>query len=134
MRELYLPPIHGGLVPADTGYEEDDDEDDMADGMDGLGLGLDTGATVTPDGETDDLDGSDSGEEDSEAPHLDPFEREWAEKWLNGVVRRAQGWLEDNESSDDVGMTRDMERVLRDTTAVLAIMAGTSGMPSCYKP
>jgi hypothetical protein len=91
--------------------------------------------------EIDDMEDDD----ESEQLHLDPFEREWAEKWLGGVVRRAQSWLEANEPDED-GKSPSLsapssslspgksglkvgavEMVLRDATAVLAMMAGTSG-------
>lgn len=73
-----------------------------------------------------------SEEEEESREHLDPFERDWSEKWLNGVVRRAQGWLEENEPEDhDIEAQkkwRIMEGILRDASAALAMMAGTSGM------
>lgn len=118
------------------------------------GLGLDTGQSSTagpskspilddlPESEddneypSDDEDGT-SDDEGQIKPHLDPFEREWAEKWLGGVIRRAQGWLEANQPDEDgeghtsgagvVAGTKEVEAVLRDATAVLAMMAGTSG-------
>ena len=88
--------------------------------------------------ERDHLDhGGESDREEYEGPlaHLDLFERDWPEKWLNGVVRRAQGWLEEREETEtpeemegcsSQGI-KEVEVVLRDATAVLAMMAGTSG-------
>ena len=72
-------------------------------------------------------------EDEMSTAHLDPFEREWAEKWLNGVVKRAQSWLEEHEGCEESALGSDgfsykeMEVILRDTIAVLAMMAGTSG-------
>jgi hypothetical protein len=104
--------------------------------MDGLGLGLDVSgdalSAVKEESdaevyEDDDLDEEDEEEESRE--HLDPFERDWSEKWLNGVVRRAQGWLEEHEDQDGIDLVewKTMEGILRDASAALAMMAGTSG-------
>lgn len=120
--------------------------------MEGFGLDLASGSplpcmipggTIVENGEEDGKDEEDEGNgEDPAVPdeestaHLDPFEREWSERWLNGVVRRAQSWLGEQESmeelqhGDDSGAViepRGVEAVLRDATAVLAMMAGTSG-------
>lgn len=102
----------------------------------GLGLEMD-GLSVKAIAEEDedaldeDDEYSDDHDEDSdsddEGEHNDPFEREWAEKWLGGVVRRAQTWLEENDGDD--GMP-EIETVLREATAVLAMMAGTSAAGS----
>lgn len=84
-------------------------------------------------GDSEAEDGNEDEEEGQGTGHLDPFEREWAEKWLNGVVRRAQGWIEeheDPEDEEDIRTLKHMEAILRDSTAVLAMMAGTSGEPS----
>jgi hypothetical protein len=174
LKELYIPPIHGGFNINDlntvSGYGSDEDGESshlrqrssdkakarkrrfsasLADTMNGLGLGLDVnegigaqgrlGAAVTiqeEDGsELEDEDENATIEENGEpAAHLDPFEREWAEKWLNGVVRRAQGWSEEHEEVEgevegesEEFSHKDIEAILRDATAVLAMMAGTSG-------
>lgn len=104
-----------GKVPT---YGDDDDDDD----------------DHNSEGSTDEED-EDEGEGDT--AHLDPFEREWAQKWLQGVVRRAQTWIEQTGDALDVegGETTDadgydmksVEGVLKDATAVLAVMAGTGG-------
>jgi len=158
LRELYIPPVHGGFEVADCLVDEDDLDDEavkerkersmkrerrfsagLVETMDGLGLGLDVppksaGQTSGPSVDLDDLleddesgnkDESVQGEESRE--HLDPFERDWSEKWLNGVVRRSQGWLEDHEGQEDVQGWKEMEAVLKDASAALAMMAGTSG-------
>jgi hypothetical protein len=170
LRELYIPPIHGGFQATDVGHDSDVQVDrrtkvrarrfsaSLTDTMDSLGLGLDLDLDANGDGiggaagsstlldsaivEEDERDASDSGgsSEDEEvdgesgdeqaAGHLDPFEREWAEKWLNGVVRRAQSWIEEHDEEtegDDARVLKEMEAILRDSTAVLAMMAGTSG-------
>jgi len=161
LRELYIPPIHGGFQASDVGDESDDEVDrrtkvrerrfsaGLVATMDSLGLGLDidlassetfSGApridsAIFEEDETEDLgqgeteDETEEEEDDGPPGYLDPFEREWAEKWLNGVVRRAQGWIEEHDEpeGDDERVMRDMEAILRDTTAVLAMMAGTSG-------
>lgn len=170
LRELYIPPIHGGLGAKDTGYELRGRESEKA----GLGLGLalcdegnaEASGSSTPrniprsniqlgsttdlnsasdnfdqyDEETDSEDGEGLFEEDEESPHLDPFEREWTEKWLNGVVRRAQTMLEEddyhgtNESGTKSLALHETEAILREATAVLAMMAGTSGKySSCHQ-
>ncbi|TYJ53389.1 hypothetical protein B9479_005989 [Cryptococcus floricola] len=114
--------------------------------MGGMGLGLDVPLTAAPehpiveDQEAEEKEDENEGEDAAEAyeseqeeekPHLDPFEREWSEKWLNGLVRRSQGWLEENEEDEDkVIEIKEVEAVLRDATAVLAMMAGTSAAGS----
>lgn len=164
LRELYVPPVHGGFEAADCFVDDDDLDDDatkerkersikrerrfsagLVETMDGLGLGLDvsldsTGQTSSPSTALDDLPeehGSgteDDPEEDEESrEHLDPFERDWSEKWLNGVVRRSQGWLEDHEGQEDVQGWKEMEGVLKDASAALAMMAGTSGKLALVK-
>ncbi|OCF37330.1 hypothetical protein I316_01239 [Kwoniella heveanensis BCC8398] len=166
LKELYLPPIHGGFTAADVYDDEDGQDGDGASGMlkkslrgkkrerrfsaglvetmDGIGLGLDVNVDLGSGELTyaeskgqvmplDDLEEENSEDDlesdEQEAAHLDPFEREWAEKWLSGVVRRAQGWIEehDGETSDEL---KEIEAVLRDATAVLAMMAGTSAAGS----
>jgi len=158
LRELYVPPVHGGFEVADCLVDEDDLGDEavkerkersikrerrfsagLVETMDGLGLGLDVppksaGQTSSPSVDLDDLpEDDDSGNEDeseegeNSREHLDPFERDWSEKWLNGVVRRSQGWLEDHEGQEDVQGWKEMEGVLKDASAALAMMAGTSG-------
>ncbi|WVQ84233.1 hypothetical protein IAT38_006384 [Cryptococcus sp. DSM 104549] len=175
LRELYLPPIHGGFHAADVLEDRPGDEvrggakregvrrekkerrekkrerrfsAGLVETMEGMGLGLDVdlptppGETIVEDkeaeeeGSTDDEDDGyndyEETEDEQEAPHLDAFEREWAENWLSGVVRRSQGWLEENdyegdEKPDDV---KETEAILRDATAVLAMMAGTSAAGS----
>lgn len=159
LRELYVPPVHGGFEVADCLVDDDDLDDEtvkerkersmkrerrfsagLVETMDGLGLGLDippksAGQTSGPSVDLDDLPEDDeSGNDDGESEegeesreHLDPFERDWSEKWLNGVVRRSQGWLEDHEGQEDVQGWKEMEGVLKDASAALAMMAGTSG-------
>ncbi|WVR06660.1 hypothetical protein IAU60_003692 [Kwoniella sp. DSM 27419] len=151
LRELYLPPIHGGFTAADA---LDDDKvvrgkkrerrfsAGLAETMSGMGLGLDVPldpasqlghvAGGMPDVlEDEETDETSDDEEEDEQLHLDPFEREWAEKWLSGVVRRTQGWIEENgEDADQSEQNKEMETVLRDATAVLAMMAGTSAAGS----
>jgi len=157
LRGLYIPPVHGGFEVSDCLLEDEDssgrnfgrsndDVEGMVGAMDGLGLDVGSAALNIPsssssstrDGqdERNDQSGETSDEAESETEesreHLDPFERDWSEKWLNGVVRRAQGWLEENEPEDsDVvaqGEWKVMESILRDASAALAMMAGTSGM------
>lgn len=75
-------------------------------------------------------------EEDEVKPkgYDEPFERDWAEKWLNGIVRRCEGWIE--ECEEDEGVVVDSkesserwrrEQVMHAATAALGVMAGTSG-------
>ncbi|WWC62977.1 uncharacterized protein I303_105575 [Kwoniella dejecticola CBS 10117] len=177
LKELYLPPIHGGFTSADVF----DDEDEASSGkqgrkvvrkqkrerrfsaglvetMDSIGLGLDVsldsrqahGLEVlveedqlgkgdqelevdSEDSDAEDLEDIDAETETDAQEHLDPFEREWSEKWLGGIIRRSQNWLEENSgdsSSTSLEEVKDMEVVLRDATAVLAMMAGTSAAGS----
>jgi predicted nicotinamide N-methyase len=138
LKEMYMPPIHGGFTAADMDFEADTNDRQgqrrkkkrtLSGGsvdlpgldLDMEGLGLNE-IDEEPDESTDD--------EDNEGGYSDPFEREWAEKWLNGVVRRAQTWLEANDfgdepSPEEEASTKEVEAVLRDATAVLALMAGT---------
>lgn len=39
--------------------------------------------------------------EDEDDFYLDEFERSWAERWLNGVITRGEGWLAEVEPEDD---------------------------------
>ncbi|WWC71121.1 uncharacterized protein I206_105074 [Kwoniella pini CBS 10737] len=156
LKELYLPPIHGGFTSADV-FDNDEDftsekkvvrtkkrerrfSAGLVETMDNIGLGLDVsldqanGLEVLDEEESSEIsdegEGTDSDEEEEEdsQEHLDPFEREWSEKWLGGIIRRSQNWLEENETPlDDV---KDVEIILRDATAVLAMMAGTSAAGS----
>lgn len=149
LKEMYMPPIHGGFTAADIDFETDTGDRKgrkrsrtLSGGsvdlpglnleMEGLGL-----SETIPEAEEDEHDWDEIEEEDDEVGYEDPFEREWAEKWLNGVVRRAQTWLEANEYDEDAdaesaeskaqaAAIAEMEAVLRDATAVLALMAGTS--------
>jgi hypothetical protein len=166
LRELYVPPVHGGLDVRDCFYESEDEDQVKRDltatngkmngakgedssglegGIAGLGLSINlespgtssskpiptsrgyTGNNNSPEEEEQEEEEQYEDEEEESREHLDPFERDWSEKWLNGVVRRSQGWLEENEESGDVGEIKEMESLLRDASAALAIMAGTSG-------
>jgi len=154
LRGLYIPPVHGGFEVSDCLLEDEDtsgqdfgrrndDVEGMVGAMDGLGLDVGSTAMDIPsnsssnsnihNGRSDETSDEEESEEEEESrEHLDPFERDWSEKWLNGVVRRAQGWLEENEPEDDdvvaLGEWKVMESILRDASAALAMMAGTSGM------
>jgi hypothetical protein len=158
LRGLYIPPVHGGFEVSDCLLEDEDSSgrdfghrNDDGGGMIGAmdGLGLDVGSTAVDipshsssssnirNGQSRETSEEEESEEEEESrEHLDPFERDWSEKWLNGVVRRAQGWLEENEPEDNdevaQGEWKVMESVLRDASAALAMMAGTSGMSSLY--
>lgn len=174
LRELYLPPIHGGFQPFDVTHHVDDEDDDgmqergrererrfsagLAETMDGLGLGLSVGSpsvaflaskphllesVIAEDDEEGTEEADEAGTEDDEivdeeeepTAHLDPFEKDWASKWLTGVVRRTQTYVEEHdpdelETEAERTELKVMEGVLRDATAVLAMMAGTSGASS----
>lgn len=89
-----------------------------------------------PEGKDSGYSSEDEGDkqENNSKGYDEPFERDWAEKWLNGIVRRGEGWLE--EVDDDEGVVEDTansrERLRRDqvmhaATAALGVMAGTSG-------
>ncbi|GMK59151.1 hypothetical protein CspeluHIS016_0701660 [Cutaneotrichosporon spelunceum] len=142
LKEMYMPPIHGGFTAADIGLEDGSSNGKkkkkrMLSGgsVDLPGLDLDMhmeglGLREPIEEESDSHDDLDSHDDGDGHTHQDPFEREWAEKWLNGVVRRAQTWIESNDFGDDptpeqATATHDVEAVLRDATAVLAFMAGT---------
>lgn len=158
LKEMYMPPIHGGFTAADVDFDAEPEERGgrkrsrtLSGGsvdMPGLGLEMEgLGLAPVPIAEEraqrdefddfdDDDDQVDYHEEDEggDDGHDDPFEREWAEKWLGGVVRRAQTWLEENDAEDADAETAkavaETEAVLRDATAVLALMAGTSAAGS----
>jgi hypothetical protein len=158
LRGLYIPPVHGGFEVSDCLLEDEDSSgqghgrtgdngESLSGAMDGLGLDVGSTAVDIPSNSSsssdinneqsrEPSDEDESEEEEESREHLDPFERDWSEKWLNGVVRRAQGWLEENEpeDSDEVaqGVWRVMESILRDASAALAMMAGTSGMFPFY--
>lgn len=152
LRGLYIPPVHGGFEVSDCLLEDeetfghgkrDGNGEGLNGAMDGLGLDVGSAAVDIPSSSSSssnihngqfrgnsEEEGSEEEEEESRQ-HLDPFERDWSEKWLNGVVRRAQGWLEENEPEDNdeiaQGEWKIMESILRDASAALAMMAGTSG-------
>ena len=164
LRELYIPPVHGGFEVSDCLLEDEDDvagssgpigalrcEKREVEGSDGIsermdGLGLDVGSTardIPSSSSSSSMKGYDRHngqnqhveeegyDEEESREHLDPFERDWSEKWLNGVVRRAQGWLEEHDTEDHEEVHAEwkvMEGILRDASAALAMMAGTSGM------
>jgi len=146
LRGLYIPPVHGGFEVSDCLLEDEDtfghgkradEEEGLSGAMDGLGLDVRSSAMDIPSSSSSSSNihkgqsRGNSEEEEESREHLDPFERDWSEKWLNGVVRRAQGWLEENEPEDnDVvaqGEWKIMESILKDASAALAMMAGTSG-------
>nr|XP_019003924.1 uncharacterized protein I203_03079 [Kwoniella mangroviensis CBS 8507]OCF67385.1 hypothetical protein I203_03079 [Kwoniella mangroviensis CBS 8507] len=151
LKELYLPPIHGGFTSTDVFENEEPEEKvvrsqkrerrfsaGLVETMESIGLGLDVPMESAGNGlevleeeitsEEEGMNGEEQGNVDSQE-HLDPFEREWAEKWLGGVVRRSQGWLEENEGGQ-IEEVKEVEMILRDATAVLAMMAGTSAAGS----
>jgi len=153
LRGLYIPPVHGGFEVSDCLLEDEDtfgngkragEEEGLSEGMDGLGLDVGSAAVAIPSSSSSssnihngqsrgnsEEESEEEVEEEESREHLDPFERDWSEKWLNGVVRRAQGWLEENEPEDNdevaQGEWKTMESILRDASAALAMMAGTSG-------
>jgi hypothetical protein len=149
LRDLYIPPIHGGIYTASpSGHSSRDTNKRRQEPTAAVaGLGLDITRSIAREAEgprasehydddtAEEDEEEDSNPEDDEAPqlHLDPFERDWAEKWLNGIVRRAQGWIEEHPDAEEEGYRegdwdyKEMEAMLRESTAVLAIMAGTSG-------
>ncbi|EJT51873.1 hypothetical protein A1Q1_06870 [Trichosporon asahii var. asahii CBS 2479] len=148
LKDMYMPPIHGGFTAGDVELDEEDKDADtqpnnrrrsrtLSGGSvdlvpPGLGLemdGLSLQDTIKERAEDEFSDYSDHSdyEQEGDEPYNDPFEREWAEKWLNGVVRRAQTFLEEAEEDAEVG---EYEAILREATAVLAMMAGTSAAGS----
>jgi hypothetical protein len=167
LRVLYLPPVHGGICGDEGGDDEDDYEpgsqrgsgvdlgsngntevnvETLMGSLDGLGLDVGSNCSNTPDqGGFDDsqtkaeaYSRAEDNYDGDPAPHLDPFERDYSENWLNGIVRRAQGWIEDQPDiehhtgieaveGDEGWSLRSYERILKESTAVLAMMAGTSG-------
>lgn len=86
-------------------------------------------------------------EEDEDDFYLDEFERSWAERWLNGVITRGEGWLaevepeEDEEAEDSASRpeTEDganleqweeyyaREQVLQDASELLSLMVCCTG-------
>ncbi|CAK9782860.1 hypothetical protein CC85DRAFT_289358 [Cutaneotrichosporon oleaginosum] len=151
LKEMYMPPIHGGFTAADIDFETDEADSSSVGANDSGQRGKWRKKKRTLSGGSIDLPGldldmeglglnepideepeewHDENTDDNEGGYSDPFEREWAEKWLNGVVRRAQTWLEANDyeepTPEEDAATREVEAVLRDATAVLALMAGTS--------
>lgn len=150
LQEMYMPPIHGGFMAGDVELDEEDRDPTTpqkrrkrtmsggsVDLIPGLGLEMDGLSLKEPiaesaeeasdyeeDDHRDDNDHHDDASHPEDKPYNDPFEREWAEKWLNGVVRRAQTFLEDCDHAGP--QAGDYEAVLREATAVLAMMAGTS--------
>ncbi|GHJ89803.1 hypothetical protein NliqN6_6205 [Naganishia liquefaciens] len=86
-------------------------------------------------------------EEDDEEDgfYLDEFERSWAERWLNGVITRGEGWLIEVEPEDEKSIEGDTEppegeedleqweeylareRVLQDASELLSLMVSCTG-------
>lgn len=176
LRQLYLPPIHGGLSASDAFYDDGDSDDEDGAGpsrrtrgpkraaleREGAGVGgagfqprpipgsVQSGGTtgILEEQEEEGYSDSEEGDEgedregDDSCAHLDPFERDWAQKWLEGVFRRAQTWVEEHDPGDEEDgveqgeqveaetgglQMREVEAVLKAATAALAMMAGTSG-------
>jgi hypothetical protein len=86
-------------------------------------------------------------DEDEDDFYLDEFERSWAERWLNGVITRGEGWLsevepEEEEEPEDLASpagTEDdadlrlweeyyaREQVLQDASELLSLMVCCTG-------
>lgn len=78
--------------------------------------------------------------------YLDEFERSWAERWLNGLIIRGEGWLsevepEEEERLEGVPEPADedvdlelweeylaREKVLQDASELLSLMVSCTGM------
>lgn len=93
--------------------------------------------------------GSDNVEEVNEDEEddfcLDGFERSWAERWLNGIIIRGEGWLSEVEpeeeerlegtpepAEDDVDLELweeylAREQVLKDASELLSLMVSCTG-------
>lgn len=50
---------------------------------------------------TDSAETLDEGGEEDDEFFLDEFERSWAERWLNGVITRGEGWLAEVEPEEE---------------------------------
>lgn len=88
---------------------------------------------------------TDEDEDDEDGVYLDEFERSWAERWLNGLITRGEGWLsevepeeEDSiedgaelaEGEEDLEQWKEYlarERVLQDASELLSLMVSCTG-------
>lgn len=93
-------------------------------------------------------------EEDNEEDgvYLDEFERSWAERWLNGLITRGEGWLSEAEPEEEESIKDDAElaegeedleqweeylareRVLQDASELLSLMVSCTGTSSVLAP
>lgn len=86
--------------------------------------------------------------DDDDDFYLDEFERSWAERWLNGVIIRGEGWLAEVEPEEDEVSEEDStsppeteddgnlelweeyfarDKVLQDASELLSLMVSCTG-------
>lgn len=126
LKSLLLTPVHGTVSPSHDNPENPD--------------------IVSP---RQGHDNQGNGVCQEEQGPLDDFERGWVEGWLNGVVRRGEGWLsevedeleelavreEDSNDAEEDKLLKEVlrreikarEEVLDRASGLIAMMAGCSG-------
>ncbi len=58
---------------------------------------------------------------------LDEFERGWCRTWLEGIIKRGEGWVGEVEGEEDGEEERARSEVVEGASTVIALMAGCSG-------
>ena len=121
LRSLYFPPpppklvlhkrhavparIHGVSAP-DSGYasaEGEEEEDDV---------------------EEEEVSKKLIGHEDVDFVRSDPFEREYAVKWLTGLISRCDIWIAETPEEEDYGdASEERSKVVDDAASLLALFA-----------
>lgn len=125
LRSLYFPPpppklvlhkrhviaarIHNSSAP-DSGYASAEGEDDGEDEV-----------------EEEEVSQKLIGHEDVDVLRSDPFEREYAVKWLTGLIARSDIWIADAPEEEGCGDTSERRsRVVDDAASLLSSFAGDS--------
>ena len=125
LRSLYFPPPPPKLVlhkrhaavtrthdpsAPDSGYASAEDEDDEEDEV-----------------EEEEVSQKLIGHEDTDVVRFDPFEREYAVKWLTGFIARSDVWITEAPEEEDCGDTFEERNEVVDAAAsLLSSFAGDS--------
>ncbi|KAK0209137.1 putative methyltransferase-domain-containing protein [Desarmillaria ectypa] len=104
--------IHDQSVP-DSGYASAEEDDDNDEGGEGGGGGE----------ENDCLTG-----EEEDILRADPFEREFAIKWITGFISRSNAWIEDTLDEAEAETRRDL---VEEAAQIVSAFAGDDEETEC---